>query len=433
MLIWLSLLFPIVTIAILIYFFNKNVVWWECLVPFGVAIACILISKFVSEKSQVTDTEYWGGYGITAIYYEAWDERVTCSHPEYCSRTVTDSDGNTHTEQYQCGWQHPYDVDYHPEYWELNDSNNDSHRLSREYWEQLCIRWKNKVFVDMHRNYHSIDGDSYVTKWNNQDSTLEPVTSLHSYENRVQASNSIFNFQEVDVIDKDIYGLFEYPSITSPYFCQNVLGNIPNAGIAQRKLEIFNSKFGAMKQIRVFLLSFQNQPIEAALLQENYWKGGNKNEFIICVGSNSDNDLTWCHVISWTEVDELKILIRDNISKMKKVDAEKIIDYSLPVIFDKFKRKEFIDFSYIKVEPTTRAIIISYIIVLLSCIGISFWVVKNDIDESSSLNVDLNRKRKSFYLQRRNKKIFMEKEREWIVMKFKKIGDTLSSMIKKRK
>jgi len=54
-----------------------------------------------------------------------------------------------------------------------------------------------RVFVDMNRDYDTDDGDMYLTKYPNTYKSYEFYATKHSYENRVQASTSIFNFPEV--------------------------------------------------------------------------------------------------------------------------------------------------------------------------------------------------------------------------------------------
>lgn len=46
-----------------------------------------------------------------------------------------------------------------------------------------------------------------------------------------------------------------------------------------------------------------------------------------------------------------------------------------------FQRRSFEEFNYLKVEPSTGAIIFIFIFALLVSIGINFWVINNDISE----------------------------------------------------
>jgi len=383
MIIWGSVLVPVITVVILLLFFKHQTVWWEFFIPVVVSLMLIGLCKSCSEGVQTRDTEYLGGYGVKAIYYEAWNERVPCSHPKYCTRTVTrtGSDGRTYTstESYQCGHHHLYDVDNHPPRWVLDDSNRGRHRISKSYFDSLTSRWKNKVFKDLNRSYHTRDGDSYVTAWDNNDDTLEPVVTTNTYKNRVQASDSVFSYQEVD---PKMYGLFEYPEVNG-YRCDSVLGVLENKATASRYLNIWNAKLGRAKQVRMWMLIYVNQPMAAALEQESYWKGGNKNEVVVCIGVDKNSSLKWCHVFSWTEVESMKVRIRSEISSMEVLDVQKAAEVLVSNVQKDFRRKEFADFDYLTVEPPIKYVIMTFVLTVLVNVGLSVFVIKNNIKEKA--------------------------------------------------
>lgn len=45
-----------------------------------------------------------------------------------------------------------------------------------------------------------------------------------------------------------------------------------------------------------------------------------------------------------------------------------------------FRRKKFKDFSYLTVDPPFWAVLTTYFITLLITIGLSIWVIKNELD-----------------------------------------------------
>jgi hypothetical protein len=234
----------------------------------------------------------------------------------------------------------------------------------------------------MHRSYHTINGDLYVTTWPGDDLRLEPMITKHSYENRIKASNSVFKFQDVD---PKKFGLFEYPDVTNYYNQNCILGN---GGITQPvanlQLNKWNAKFGAAKQIRVFILVFRNQPVEAGFEQECYWKGGNKNEFVVTLGVNDKDEITWCHPFSWTEVEILKIEVREAIAKQNvTLNLEKIVQDLTPRL-QAFKRKSFKDFEYLTVEPPTWCIVLTFLISIGCNVGVAYWVVNNEFQDDGS-------------------------------------------------
>ena len=59
-------------------------------------------------------------------------------------------------------------------------------------------------------------------------------------------------------------------------------------------------------------------------------------------------------------------------------DLVKIVDYMAVNVQKKFKRKEFADFSYLKIEPTDRAVMITFFITLIITIGLSVYFAMNE-------------------------------------------------------
>ena len=359
MIIWFALLIPIIAVFVLFKFFNHRVTIWEFFIPFVATLITILIMKFSTEAAQTVDTEYWSEPASHAIYSEPWDEEVPCNHSYNCNCTKDDK-GN---ESCQTCYQHSYDVDYHPAYWAIVSESGYEVRITQDKFNSLCSRWKNKVFEDKHRDYHEIDGDWYVTYWKKESENLECMVSEHYYENRVQASNSVFNYPEVLEDEKTRYQLYDYPGITDGYKQVNVLGmGDSTRRNSNRKLEILNAELGKSKQVKVFVLLFRNLPEVAAFKQECYWKGGNKNEVVVCIGIDDALKVKWCKSFSFTENSEIKINIRNYVTDMPVLNCSKIVDFLYGEVNKNFERKKFKEFSYISVEPKTWQIWLTFVL-----------------------------------------------------------------------
>jgi len=231
-----------------------------------------------------------------------------------------------------------------------------------------------REFKDMNRDYHSIDGDAYVTKFDDNFDHTIPVCTQHTYENKVQCSKSVFNFDEVSPETKNQYKLFDYPD-------ENIFNFNPILGYINQKasghLSYYNAHNGYRKQLHMMLLVFNDQPLEAGLFQESYWKGGNKNEFIVCVGLRG-NKINWTRVISWTDKEELKIRVARQIKEMKEFDAVKVVDYMGATIPKGFVRKQFADFNYLSVEPTMTAVLWTFGITFVVTLIIMLIAVFNE-------------------------------------------------------
>ena len=228
----------------------------------------------------------------------------------------------------------------------------------------------------MRRSYHTNDGDRYTTNWDRNPATAEPVVSIHHYENRVQCASDVYNFPEVSEEDVKFYGLFSYPKLRD-YSSPVILGY--NAPEADKKLRYLNGFLGPKKRIRLWVLVYKGKTLQSAKMQEDFWKGGNKNEFIFCVGlDKTGKEVKRGHIISWTEKYDLKIEARDLLNNMGKFDPMKIVEFTSTEVAKKFKKKSFEEFNYLKVQPTGLAVGISYFIVFIINLGMAIWIVKND-------------------------------------------------------
>lgn len=380
MLIWCSLIVPICTAIVLYVWFKHKTLWWELLIPTGVSLLLVLAFKLSVEKIGTNDTEYWGGWVTNSYYLEDWNEYVH----QTCESTSTDANGNTTTTTYDCSY-----VDYHGPQWGIIDSNGINISISQEKYGQIKRTLGNESFQDMHRDYHTNDGDKYYCTFNiNKDpvNKVIPVTTIHNYENRVQAATSVYKFREVDEADKK--KLFNYPSITDYFYTSTILGGkYPEV---QTKLNRFNAMYGAKKEVRVWLLLFRGGTEDLGVLQENYWKGGNKNEFVICLGLNQDNSFSWAYVFSWTPEKECVINTRNWLHENlagKQVGQKELLGFANwlePELVKGFKRRDFEEFSYLTVEPPLWSVIMTFIVTLLVNVGISFWIVVNEFEDGKA-------------------------------------------------
>ncbi|MEO7715536.1 MAG: hypothetical protein ABIY70_05000 [Capsulimonas sp.] len=385
MIIWGALLIPLIGAAVLYRQFRRRMTWWEFFVPLMVSVAVIAVGKGVTQAVQTHDTEYWGGYITEAAYEEPWDKEVSCTHKVYRTERYACGDRQTSktcTRQVFDHYAHSYDVEAHSAKWYAKDSIGQSWDLSKSEFENFSARWGHRAFVDMHRSYHSIDGDKYVTTWDGQYSTLQPTTRSHSYENRVQASTSVFNPPSVSDQTKTRLGLFDYPDNTDGLHCPAVLPTGKYEG--EEKLQKMNAMLGASKKFRLWVLVFKNRPRESGRMQDNYWKHGNENELCICIGVNDANEVQWCEVFSWTKVEDVKVQTRDFVIRQRQLNLNELGDFLKPLITNEWKKRSFREFSYLTVEPPLWTVLLGYLLVIGATVGCCWWVVKNRFTPNGS-------------------------------------------------
>ena len=129
-----------------------------------------------------------------------------------------------------------------------------------------------------------------------------PTASFHTYENKVQASYSVFKHEEINLDDYD-GKLFKYPNEQKNYNIIRVLGDFPNFEKVNSEVNKYNTLLNdtnnpnntegkkSYKQVNLILMNMGNAPIEYAYAQQDYFENGNKNDFIITFGTYDKNNI----------------------------------------------------------------------------------------------------------------------------------------------
>lgn len=373
---YFALLIPVIASIILIIMWPKHVVWWEMCLPVIVGLVIIFTMKSCEEHYNISDTEYLSNHVVKACYEEPWDEYIH----KTCSYTTCTGSGNTQsctTHYYDCS----YVKNHQAEYYLIDDAGN-RYNITNQKFQHLLNVWKNSTFVDMDRNYHSYDGDMYETYWQGDKNNLISTHRTHSYINRVQASSSIYNFKELKEKEIKQYQLYEYPKIDK-YSMNSILSKDYKITKAQQNhFNVINGLLGKKKQVQTFLCIWKNKSIESAIKQKQYWKGGNKNELIVCIGLDKNEKIEWAYIFSWTEHNIIHIKLRDYImsQKGKKLDTWKLRNYTYNAIDKDWKRTSFKKFEFLRIELSNTQILWIYIIVFIFTIGLCIFAVYNDID-----------------------------------------------------
>jgi hypothetical protein len=256
--------------------------------------------------------------------------------------------------------------------------------------------WKTgNIFVDMDRNFYTYDGDMYKKKFDGKREHSKSITFKHDYKNKIKASRSIFGFTKLKDCDVKKLKLHDYPELITQTkencFFGNDLNQNPFLGYKPTKAELnrfqfINGYYGPRKQFRVFLLFFYNKPHSVVEDQRSYWEGGNKNEMIMCFGLDSvTKKIQWVDAFSWCDKPTFAVKFRDYMNGKEKLNLTDIANFTEYGATHYWVRKDFKDFDYIKVELTNTQLIWLFIIVLLFNIGMSLFIVLNNIDYNTKL------------------------------------------------
>lgn len=369
-------LLPFIIAVILLLFFRKYIVWWEYILLICSSLFFSFIIKEIMICSLESDTEYLGGYMTKITHYDEWDEWIERT----CTKTVHDGydkDGNeiTHEETYDCSYR-----DYHPERWTYTDNKGrEEYFYNRAEFERAMSELGNPsmVFRDMHRDYYKIDGDAQDYFYDGSVQHVRPLVWRNSYKNKIIASKSIFKFRDISSEEAKELGLFDYPRIIDDD--QDVILGIKLKKDVHKEFKYINSIYGGKHQFRIYVLVFVDKPLEISEEQKSYWQGGNKNEFVLCLGYNSKKKtIEWCNPFSWCDKPTLEVATKRYFNEHKRIYHLK--DYStwLKNNISLWKRKEFKDFEYIDNTITKGQGIALIIITLIGNIVLSIFLIGNE-------------------------------------------------------
>jgi len=368
---------PFITAIILLIFFRKQTVWFEYLFLLVPSIIIYFALRAIIVSIEESSTEYIGGYATSISHYDAWDEWVH----KTCTRRIPCGSYEGHVRYTTVTYDCSHRV-YHPEKYVITDNDNVSHDITKAEYVKIAKEWGTQMLMqDMHRKYYTIDGDMQYYKWDNNKNTVYDFTYPHTYKNKVKVSKSIFNFEDISEKDTKKLGLYDYPEIYDRYKQDYVLGyNTLSKNDSGRKyINYINAVYGPKYQFRTYILIFKNKDISISEKQKSYWVGGNKNEFIICIGIDStSNKIKWANAFSWCDKPSLEIYTEQFLSGQDSLNIYRIADFLSKKVPTLWKRKEFKDFDYIGIELKYWQYILILVIITLYNIGCSIYVIKNN-------------------------------------------------------
>ena len=364
----LIFLIPIVTVGILAFKFREKTALWEYAVVLVPSLLLFFALKYSFVYISSLDKEYLSDLVNKITYYEDWDETVMVTH----TRTVSCGNGKTRTETYVVPERR-----YHPKRYVYETVTGETNDVSEDEYKLICYKLNMPaVFKDMHRSYRSKDGDAYVTSWNRTRENSYPVTWTHLYQNKVKASSySIFKYGNMSEEEIKENKLFDYPEIKNND--QNPILGFNATDTDIDAVRYLNGYRGPKNQIHVFILCFNNPSLEVAEMQKAYWQGGNKNEFVVCLGVKN-NTVIWCNPFSWSDEPMLEVKTRDYFIKHPDINFKDYAEWLDTQIDKNWHRKEFNDFNYLSIELSIGWYIAILIIILCYNVGISYWVITNE-------------------------------------------------------
>ena len=395
MIIWFSLLVPIISSIVAYFIWKKKFVWWELTIPTALCFILVLIMKFTVETTMTSDTQYKSGMIDETKYYEYYSTWVTktCSERYACGSHREGSGKNAHTVTDYC--TRYYDCSYCDEnsaHWEIYDDKGHEWSISKEKYLALTKSWKNPIVKkELNRDIREhgscgVDGNAYSISWDKDLFTAESSTWSESYENRVQVSRSNFDLKEVSEDDAKKYGLYDYPQIDK-YSQKTILGldsmkflDAPHRNGAHAMFDYLNGQYGAKRKIKLFVLLFSNKDISIAIKQKDYWDGGNKNEVVICIDlDRNTGKINWVYPFTWSANKRVAIDLREDINNLGTMNFTKMF-YIVDKSTESFVYRNFKEFNYLEFEPPLWEVWMVYLITFAITIGVLVYGFKNEFE-----------------------------------------------------
>lgn len=340
----ISLVF-LFAIAVLAYIYHRDTNETSALVGVscipGLLIPIILYCSiyYVNNYSK----EYWCGYAVSVVMHEG-----------YYTTTTTTTNGVTTTS-----------TSYTAPSYVLIDINGSKNFLYDNEYRSIAQLWGYKPAINFD------NGMTYTYNWKGDKVGKICMTSVHTYLNKTQNEGSLYKYDKMIDKQADEYGLYHRNTFKNSYEVDFTYGCYDPA--FNNRVSDFNARYGKKHQIIVNFLIYNSPDIDTAIQQETYWKGGNKNELNICYGINSDREILWCKVFSWSDGEKLKTDVQNLQTVGSKLNLDKTLAY-LEDNINRWERKQFKDFNYISTKYPTWATITIIIIDGLYFIGIIIYV-----------------------------------------------------------
>ena len=336
---------PVITCLLLHFEFDYDRGWiaYFWIMLFGEGTVGLLHWFFYD--MHTSSTEYLGSMVHEIDHEESWTElvevRETKTDKNGKSYTVTRIEERYHKERYYFFTTRGSKI----------DTDYGFYSFVRELWgvSRHTLRWSaNNIkggirFGSQYRRSDlGLDGMENPEKW-------VPITEKHSYTNKIRASNSIFKFEKIDRQRASEIGLVDYPAIRS-YDAPCVLSNeIPVASSIDDLFRKFNARYAPEFEMRLYILLYSAaKDIDISEQQRAYWQGGNKNELVVCIGMNENEEVDWARAFSWADEQIKEVETAQWLMEHPKLDWSEFHDWLTFHLMD-WKRKEFKDFDYINI------------------------------------------------------------------------------------
>ena len=346
-------LIPAIMATIFFVLAKRSITLKEFLLQMAIQACIAGISAYIIYNYNTWDQETLNGTVVSKTR-----EEVSCSHSYECNCYESCSgSGSSRSCSRVCStcYEHSYDVD-----WNVNSDIGSStiDRVDRQGLDQPSRWTRAKVG--------------------------EPYSDSHRYINYIKAAPDTL-FRHQGLVEKYKDKIPNYPDKIFDYYridrMITVNKSLPDLNEWNRNLSDINRDIGQARQVNMIVVIANNLPIEYFYALEQAWIGAKKNDVVLVIGTNDNNEITWTETMAWTTNQLFKIKLRDQIMDLKTIDREKIISILKEEVSSGYIRRPMKDFEYLKasITPSVSEWVVSLILGILASIGISYWVYTQDV------------------------------------------------------
>lgn len=320
---------------------KQNFITAGIIIVFGLMFSTIF---YYQGTAHVMHNEVWN-YKIVEIQH--WEKWTTEESRQVRYQCGTDKDGNA-----EYCYRTEYYTETHGPYWYAIDESGRKNSINSSEYDKWKRTWQNEKVIGHNRGSsagwnRSISGDILSCKWTGEFEEMFPWHSINSYENRVRGSHSIFRTMEPT---EKMLAKWKRPADlrdSSPIFGFGV--NV--AGEDSLFMKRINCLLGPVHQVHTLIYLFDSSEYGSSITDEvlSAWDGPNKNEIIIFIGIDKNNNVDWIRVESWSDNTKLHGMIESSFSNTQ-FRVRSLGTYIQTNIGGNWKRKEFKDFEYIQIK-----------------------------------------------------------------------------------
>lgn len=339
-------LIPLVACLILKIGFDYDGKWTSYLWFIIIGEATVGILHLIFYSLRTSSNEYLGAFVTKISYIEPWTELIEQQVQK------RDANGNSYVVT-------EIKEKFHKEEYFFFTNLNARIKTDSHFYYKIKGIWQTPEDVESWSGKHIKGGIRFARHHHFADVTINGpedhdkfilISQENSYTNKIKNSNSIYRSVKVSKKEAKELGLYEWPTCVE-YDVPCILSHhLPVPKELDKLYRRFNALVAPERQMRLFILLFDgNMPMEVAEKQRAYWKGGNKNEFTICLGVDSDEYIRWVYSFSWSAENLVEIEVNQWFLNHRKLDLYGFLNW-FSFEFLKWERRQFKDFKYIRVE-----------------------------------------------------------------------------------